>query len=102
MSLVTICFSQSLVFVKIVGLGFFMKDKYTFSCMYYVILIENQEGGIEMCYVVIKVSCYFSPLSKSVSLNKYINTREVLGKWFFYCYPLIYSSSTYKRVIYGC
>lgn len=46
MSLVAIYFSQDLAFVKIVALGFFMKDKCTFSYMCYFILLESQDGRI--------------------------------------------------------
>lgn len=46
MSLVAIYFSQGSVFVKIIELGFFMKDKCTPPFMCYFILIENQDGRI--------------------------------------------------------
>ena len=61
MSLVAIYFSQGLTFAKNVRLGFFMKDKYTFSFTCYFILTEIQDVEFKcQHYMLTKGKCYLS------------------------------------------
>lgn len=80
-------FSQGLALVKNVGLGFFMKDKYTFSVTYCFILIESQDGRILTPVIHVekgKVLFFYNVLSffwdtclTVVSLSKYyVNAEE--------------------------